>query len=52
MASYEDYSREERIRLLKDRDRRDATRFGLVWETNAVERERALNDDFVALDLD
>jgi adenine-specific DNA-methyltransferase len=51
MARYEHLSREEMIRLLEARDRRDATRFGLVWEANEVERERALNRDFVALDL-
>jgi hypothetical protein len=28
-----------------------ATRFGLVWEANEIERDRAVNDDFVALDL-
>jgi len=49
---YDDLSREELIRLLDARDRRDATRFGLVWEANEIERERALNGDFVALDLD
>ena len=49
---YDDLSREEMVRLLEARDRRDATRFGLVWEANEVEREKALNDDFVALDLD
>jgi adenine-specific DNA-methyltransferase len=52
MPRYDDYSREELVRLLEARDRRDATRFGLVWETNEVEREKALNGDFVALDLD
>ncbi len=52
MSRYDDYSRDELLRLLEARDRRDATRFGLVWETNEVEREKALNDDFVALDLD
>ena len=52
MPRYDDYSREELLRLLEARDRRDATRFGLVWETNEVEREKALNGDFVALDLD
>ena len=50
--SYDDLSREELLALLKARDRRDATRFGLVWETNEVERDRALNADFVALELD
>ncbi|HMO51993.1 MAG TPA: hypothetical protein PKE26_12340 [Kiritimatiellia bacterium] len=28
-----------------------ATRFGLVWEADDIERDRALNTDFVALDL-
>jgi hypothetical protein len=51
MARYEHLSREELVRLLEARDRRDATRFGLVWEANEVERDRALNRDFVALDL-
>jgi adenine-specific DNA-methyltransferase len=49
---YDDLSREELVRLLETRDRRDATRFGLVWEANEIEREKALNQDFVALDLD
>ncbi len=54
MASrnYDDLAREELIELLKARDRRDATRFGLVWEANEIERDKALNGDFVALDLD
>ncbi len=50
--NYSDLSQDELIRLLEARDRRDATRFGLVWEANEVERDRALNRDFVALDLD
>lgn len=50
--NYDDLSREELIRLLEARDRRDSTRFGLVWEANEVERDKALNQDFVALDLD
>ncbi len=49
---YDDLSKEELIRLLESRDRRDATRFGLVWEANEIERDKALNQDFVALDLD
>jgi adenine-specific DNA-methyltransferase len=54
MASknYDDLSRDELIRILQARDRRDATRFGLVWEANEIERDKALNKDFVALDLD
>lgn len=48
---YTDLSRDELIRLLEARDRRDATRFGLVWEANEIERDKALNNDFVALEL-
>ncbi|MCX6896025.1 MAG: site-specific DNA-methyltransferase [Verrucomicrobia bacterium] len=39
------------LRLLEARDQRDATRFGLVWEANEIERDKALNNDFVTLDL-
>lgn len=49
---YDDLSKEELVRLLEVRDRRDATRFGLVWEANEIERDKALNADSVALDLD
>src|SRR5579859_4370157 len=49
---YDDLSKDELVRLLEARDRRDATRFGLVWEANEIERDKALNNDFVALDLD
>jgi adenine-specific DNA-methyltransferase len=52
MSKYEHLSHAELVRLLEARDRRDSTRFGLVWETNEVERDKALNSDFVALDLD
>ncbi|MFM8342257.1 MAG: DNA methyltransferase [Methylomonas sp.] len=48
--SYEDYSREELIRELRLRDRRP--HFGLVWERKEIEHEKAINDDFVALNLD
>ncbi len=51
MPSYEHLSKEELVHLLEARDRRDATRFGLVWEANEIERDRAINSDFVALDL-
>jgi adenine-specific DNA-methyltransferase len=49
---YDDLSREELVRLLQARDRRDATRLGLVWEANEIERDKSLNADFVALELD
>lgn len=48
--NYDDYDREELIKLLRERDRRP--RFGLVWERKEIEHERAINNDFVALDLD
>ena len=50
--NYTDLTKTELIQLLEARDRRDATRFGLVWEANEIERDKALNQDFVALDLD
>jgi adenine-specific DNA-methyltransferase len=50
--NYTDLTKAELIQLLDARDRRDATRFGLVWEANEIERDKALNQDFVALDLD
>ena len=50
--NYDHLSHQELISLLQARDRRDATKFGLVWETNEIERDKAFNGDFVALDLD
>lgn len=44
---YRDLTREQLIQLLEARDRR---KFGLVWERDAIEHDRALNDDFVTLD--
>lgn len=49
--NYQDLSKEELIELLNSRDRRDATRLGLVWEANEIERDKAFNNDFIALDL-
>ncbi|MFM2197535.1 MAG: hypothetical protein RLZZ505_967 [Verrucomicrobiota bacterium] len=51
MPAYDHLSKDELVRLLKARDDRDSTRFGLVWEANEIDREEALNSDFVALDL-
>ena len=48
--NYETYSREELLRLLRERDRR--AKFRLVWERDEIEHDKSLNDDFVALDLD
>lgn len=47
---YDDYTREELIRLLRERDRKP--KFGLVWERDEIEHEKAINDDFVALNFD
>ena len=49
MSRYGDLSKSELITLL---EQRDATRFGLVWEARAADRDTALNSDFIALDLD
>ena len=48
--NYDDYTRDQLIRLLRERDRKP--RFGLVWERDEIDHERAINDDFVALDFD
>ncbi len=50
-SRYDHLSKDELLRLLTARDRRDATRFGLVWEANEIDRDKAVNSDFVALDL-
>ena len=52
MSNYAHLSQPDLVRLLEARDRRDATRHGLVWEADEIERDHALNSDFVALDLD
>ena len=51
MSKYDHLTHAELARLLEARDRRDATRFGLVWEANEIDRDKAVNADFVALDL-
>lgn len=48
--NYDQYSKEELLRLLRERDRKP--KFGLVWERNEIEHDKSLNDDFVALDID
>jgi len=49
---YDDLSREDLIRLLARREKEPHRRFGLVWEQDDLEREAALNADFVALEQD
>ncbi|MFZ4702475.1 MAG: site-specific DNA-methyltransferase, partial [Candidatus Methylumidiphilus sp.] len=48
--NYDTYTHDELVRLLRERDRKP--RFGLVWERDEIEHDRAVNDDFVALDFD
>ena len=45
--NYDDYTKEELIRLIRERDRKPA--FGLVWERDQIDHDRSVNDDFVAL---
>ena len=51
-TKYDDLSREDLVRLLERREREPQRRFGLVWEQDDLEREAALNADFVALEQD
>ena len=44
---YRDLTKEQLIGLLKARDRK---KLGLVWERDTIVADKALNDDFVALD--
>lgn len=50
MSRYDHLERDDLIRLLQ---RRDAERqLGLVWERDEIDADAALNDDYVALQLD
>ncbi len=50
MSAYDHLDRDNLIRLLQ---RRDAERqLGLVWERDDIDADAALNDDYVALQLD
>jgi len=37
----DDLNRAEVLRLLEARDQRDATRFGLAWEADEIERDNS-----------
>lgn len=50
-SRYDHVNKEELPCRLEARDQRDAKRFGLVWQANEIDRDQALNHDFVALDL-
>ena len=47
--NYDDYTRDQLLRLLRERDRKP--KFGLVWERDEIEHDNAVNEDFVALDF-
>ena len=47
---YDGLTREALVALLERRDARRA--YGLVWERESISPDAAVNDDFVALDLD
>ncbi len=49
-SEYEHLSREALIELLKRRD--SQTPYGLVWERQGIAPDKALNRDFVSLELD
>lgn len=48
--NYDDYSKEQLLRLLRERDRRP--QFGLVWERDEIAHDLSVNSDFVAMDQD
>jgi adenine-specific DNA-methyltransferase len=48
--NYDDYSRDQLLHLLRERDRRP--NFGLVWERDEIAHDISVNNDFVALDWD
>lgn len=50
MSKYDDLSKEQLIRLLTRRD--TERQLGLVWERDDIDPDAAINDDYVALDLD
>ena len=48
--NYDDYSKEQLLRLLRKRDPRP--HFGLMWERDAIDHDLSVNDDDVALGCD
>jgi len=50
MSKYEGLDRDTLVRLLEQRDRE--RQLGLVWERDEIDPDRAINDDFVGLQLD
>lgn len=50
MNDYNDLTKVQLIALLQRREREAA--YGLTWERDKIDPDKAMNDDFVALDLD
>lgn len=50
VSKYDDYTREDLIRLINERDRKP--KLGLLWERDEIDHDRSVNSDFVALDID
>lgn len=50
MDSFEHLSKEQLIAILQRREKESA--YGLVWERDEIEKDKSLNDEFIALDLD
>ena len=50
MSKYDHLTKEELARLLTRRD--TERQLGLVWERDDIDPDAAINDDYVALDLD
>lgn len=48
--NYDDYSKDQLVRMLRERDRRP--QFGLVWERDEIAHDVSVNSDFVAMDQD
>jgi len=46
---YSTLTNQELIELLKRRD--SQTPLGLVWERNEIDHDRALNNDFIAMNV-
>ena len=51
MPQYDHLTKDELIRLLETRDSRDASRFGLVWETNEIEIKANSDSRFLVMEI-
>jgi adenine-specific DNA-methyltransferase len=49
-VNYDDLTKEALVEILKRRDAQ--AHYGLQWERHSIERDKALNHDFVGFELD